>query len=115
MLQEPLLHTSDAIVGRRIVVSNRKLSSNESVSKENLAWGRSSVVERLPCKHEVPGSILGVSTFAELRFQLTSFFGAPKSLQMVITAMKLRLLLLGRRVMTNLDSILKSRGITLPP
>ena len=33
---------------------------------------------------------------------------------MVITAMKLRRLLLGRKVMTNLDSILKSRDITLP-
>ena len=35
--------------------------------------------------------------------------GAPKSLQMVIAAMKLRHLLLGRKAMTNLDSILKSR------
>ena len=42
------------------------------------------------------------------------FFGAPKSLQMVTAAMKLRCLLLGRKVMTNLDSILKSRDITLP-
>ena len=42
------------------------------------------------------------------------FWGAPKSLQMVIAAMKLRHLLLGRKVMTNLDSILKSRDITLP-
>ena len=33
---------------------------------------------------------------------------------MVITAMKLRRLLLGRKVNTNLDSILKSRDITLP-
>ena len=33
---------------------------------------------------------------------------------MVTTAMKLRCLLLGRKVMTNLDSILKSRDITLP-
>ena len=33
---------------------------------------------------------------------------------MVITAMKLKLLLLGRKVMTNLDSILKSTDITLP-
>ena len=40
--------------------------------------------------------------------------GAPKSLQMVIAAMKLRRVLLGRKVMTNLDSILKSRDITLP-
>ena len=40
------------------------------------------------------------------------FFGAPKSLQMVTAAMK-RHLLLGRKVMTNLDSILKIRDITL--
>ena len=40
--------------------------------------------------------------------------GAPKSLQMVIAAMKLRCLFLGRKVMTNLDIILKSRDITLP-
>ena len=37
-----------------------------------------------------------------------------KSLQMVTTAMKLRHLLLRRKTMTNLDSILKSRDITLP-
>ena len=41
-------------------------------------------------------------------------FGAPKSLQMVTAAMKLKDLLLGRKAMTNLDSILKSREITLP-
>ena len=41
------------------------------------------------------------------------FFGAPKSLQMVIAAIKLRCLLLVRKVMTNLDSIFKSRDITL--
>ena len=33
---------------------------------------------------------------------------------MVTAAMKLRSLLLGRKAMTNLDSILKSRDITLP-
>ena len=33
---------------------------------------------------------------------------------MVTAAMKLRHLLLGRKVMTNLDSMLKSRDITLP-
>ena len=42
------------------------------------------------------------------------FFWAPKSLQMVTAAMKLRRLLLRRKVMTNLDSILKSRDMTLP-
>ena len=41
-----------------------------------------------------------------------SIFLAPKSLQMVSAAMKLKTLL-GRKVMTNLDSILKSRDITL--
>ena len=40
--------------------------------------------------------------------------GAPKSLQMVTAAMKLKDTLLGRKAMTNLDSILKSRDITLP-
>ena len=33
---------------------------------------------------------------------------------MVIAAVKLRCLLLGKKVMTNLDSILKIRDITLP-
>ena len=40
-------------------------------------------------------------------------FWAPKSLQMVTAAMKLRHLLLGRTAMINLDSILKIRDITL--
>ena len=39
--------------------------------------------------------------------------GAPKSLQMVIAAMKLRRLLFERKVSTNLDSILKRRDIIL--
>ena len=46
---------------------------------------------------------------------LTLFFSAPKSLQMLIAAHEIkRHLLLGRKVMINLDSILKSRDITLP-
>ena len=40
--------------------------------------------------------------------------GAPESLQMVTVAMKLRHLPFGRKVITNLDSILKSRDITFP-
>ena len=43
----------------------------------------------------------------------TLFLGAPKSLQMVIAAMKLKDSY-SLKVMTNLDSILKSRDITLP-
>ena len=43
------------------------------------------------------------------------FWGAPKSLQMVSYSHEIkRHLLLGRKVMTNLDSIFKSRDITLP-
>ena len=45
----------------------------------------------------------------------TLFSWAPKSPQMMTAAMKLkRHLLLGRKAMKNLDSILKSRDITLP-
>ena len=40
--------------------------------------------------------------------------GTPKSLQMMTVAIKLKDLLLGRKAMTNLDNILKSRAITLP-
>ena len=45
----------------------------------------------------------------------TLFLWAPKSLQMVTAAMKLKdAYSLRRKVMTNLDSIFKSRDITLP-
>ena len=41
-------------------------------------------------------------------------FLAPKSMQIVIAAMKLKDIYSLERVMTNLDSILKSKDITLP-
>ena len=41
------------------------------------------------------------------------FGGAPKSLQMVTAAMKLKTLLLEIKAMINLDRTLESRGITL--
>ena len=46
----------------------------------------------------------------------TLFWGAPKSLKMVTAAMKLEdaCSFLGRKAMTNIDSILKRRDITLP-
>ena len=43
-----------------------------------------------------------------------NFWGAPKSLQVVITAMKLKMLAPWKEVMTKLDGIFKSRDITLP-
>ena len=42
------------------------------------------------------------------------FWGGPKSLQMVTEAMKLRHLFLGRKAMSNLDNISRSREITSP-
>ena len=44
----------------------------------------------------------------------TLFWGAPKSLQMMIAAMKLKDAYSLEGNMTNLDSIFKSRDITLP-
>ena len=41
------------------------------------------------------------------------FLRFQKSLQMMTAAMKLRYLPLGRNAMTNLDSVVKSRDITL--
>ena len=43
----------------------------------------------------------------------TYFSWAPKSLQMLTAVMRLRRLLPGRNAMTNLDSVLKNRDITL--
>ena len=61
------------------------------------------------------GPITSWQIDGEIMETVTDFnLGALKSLQMVIAAMKLRCLLLGRKVMTNLDSILKGRDITLP-
>ena len=46
---------------------------------------------------------------------MSDFFRTPKSLQIMTAAMKLKVAyFLGRKVMTNLDSISKSRDITLP-
>ena len=60
--------------------------------------------------HHFMGSRLGNSGS-----RVRLFWGAPKSLQMVIGSHEIkRGLLLGRKVMTNLDSIFKSRDVTLP-
>ena len=50
----------------------------------------------------------------QLKQWQTLFSWAPKSLHIVTLAMKLRHFLLGRKSMTNLDSVLKNRDITLP-
>ena len=60
--------------------------------------------------YSTPWQIDGETMETETELNL----GAPESLQMVIAAMKLKDFLLGRKVMTNLNSILKSRDISLP-
>ena len=56
------------------------------------------------------GPITSWQTEGEKMEAVTDFIlGAPKSMQMVTAAMKLRHLLLGRKAMTNLDSVLKSK------
>ena len=62
------------------------------------------------------GPITSWQTEAETMETVIDFiFGAPKSWLMVTAAMKLKdSWLLGRKAMTNLNSILKSRDIILP-
>ena len=73
------------------------------------SWGHSPA-QRPLC----PGEFYWLHELTLRKQCQTLFFWAPKSLQMVTAAMKLRRLFLGRKVMTNLDSIFKSRDITLP-
>ena len=65
---------------------------------------------------EEKGNRMTTISILSICSQLSEYFGgAPKSLQIVIAAMKLKdAYSFGRKVMTNLDSILKSRDITLP-
>ena len=61
------------------------------------------------------GPITSQQIDGEAMETVTLFSWAPKSLQMVTASHEIkRCLLFGRKVMTNLDSILKSRDITLP-
>ena len=84
------------------------------VKKESEKAGLKLDIQKKRSWHMVP-SLHGKEMGKQWKQHPTLFFWAPKSLQMVTAAMKLKpLLLLGRKVMTNLDSILKSRDITLP-
>ena len=66
-------------------------------------------------KMMVSGPITSWQIDGETVETVTDFISwAPKSLQIVAIAMKLRCLLLGRKSMTNLYGVLKSRDITLP-
>ena len=61
------------------------------------------------------GPITSWQIYGKTMERMTDFvLGRSKITAMVTADMKLRHLLLGRKPMTNLDSILKSRDITLP-
>ena len=83
------------------------------VKEESEKVGLSLTFRKLRSWHLVP-SPHGKWMGREWKQCQTLLFWAPKSLQIVTAAIKLRHLLLGRKVMTNLDTILKSRDITLP-
>ena len=93
--------------------SRTKNPLDKSESGQWKSWLKAQHSENLRSWHLVP-SLHGKWMGKQWKQCQTLFFWAPKSLQMVTAAMKfLRHLLLGRKVMTNLDSTLKSRDITL--
>ena len=92
--------------------SEEELKSHLRVKKESDKVGLK--LKILKMKIMASGPITSWQIDGETVETVTDFiFGGSKSLQMVTAAMKLRHILLGRKVMTNLDSILKSRDITL--
>ena len=93
-------------VGLKLNIQKTKIMASGLITSWEIDWetvsdfifGGSKITADCDCSHEIKRC-----------------FWAPKSLQMVIAAMKLKKrLLLGRKVMTNLHSIFKSRDITLP-
>ena len=84
------------------------------VKEESENAGLKLNIQKTKIMHLVP-SLRGKYIGKQWTQWLTLFFWAPKSLQMVNCSHEIkRCLLLRRKVMTNLDSILKSRDITLP-
>ena len=78
------------------------------VKEESENVGLKLNIQKLRWWHLVP-SVHGKWMGKQWKQWETLFWGVPKSLQMVTAAMKLRHLLLGRKVMTNLDSIIKKQ------
>ena len=83
------------------------------VKEESEKVGLKLNIRKLRSWHPV-SSLHGEQMGKQWEQWLTLFFWAPKSLRMMTAAMKLKDTLLGRKAMTNLDSMLKSRDITLP-
>ena len=68
-------------------------------------------IQKLRSCHPVP-TFHGKQIGKQWKQRHTLFSWAPNSLWTVTAAMKLRLLLLGRKSITNQDSVLKNRDIT---
>ena len=84
------------------------------VKEESGKAGLKLSVEKLTSWHLVP-SLHGKQKGKKWKQRQISFPWAPKLLWPVTAAMKLnRCLLFGRKAVTNLDTVLKSRDITLP-
>ena len=82
----------------------------QSTSWETLGWKKCKLESRLQGEISITSDM---QMIPPLWHKAILFWGAPKSLQMVTAAMKLkRHLLVGRKVRTSLDHILKSRDIT---
>ena len=85
------------------------------VKKESEKVGLKLNIQKLRSWHVVP-SLHGKQMGNQWKQCQTLFWGAPKSLSAYGDCSReiKRCLLLGRKAMTNLESILKSRDITLP-
>ena len=83
------------------------------VKEESEKVGLKLNVQKTKIMASVP-SLHGKQMGKQWKQWVTLFSWTPKSLQIVTAAMKLRRLFLGRKALTNLGSIFKSRDITLP-
>ena len=83
------------------------------VKEESETVGLKLIIQKTKIMASIP--FTSWQTDGETMETVTDFiFLAPKSPWMVPAVIKLRHLLLGRKALTNLDSVLKSRNITLP-
>ena len=83
------------------------------VKEESEKAGLSLTFRKLRSWHLIPllhGNYMG----KQWKLCQTLIWGSPKSLQMLTASLKLKDSFRGRKVMTNLDIILKCRDITLP-
>ena len=94
------------------VVSEKSLSKKVKVESEKVGLKLNTQKTKIMASDPIASWQIDGKTVE--RVEGFIFEGAAKSLQMFTVVMKKKKTLLGRKIMTNLDSILKSRDITLP-